>query len=116
MERAESAAYIIPGVAAEGEPPGRLPVRPVFIEVNPVKKPARKHAVICSTCNVREFCLPGGLEAHDLRRIDDLIYNRRRLKRGEALYQAGSESKAVYAIRSGTFKTSLRVGADGRQQ
>ena len=40
---------------------------------------------------------------------------RRRVKRGEALFNAGIEFSAVYAIRSGFFKTSVLDG-DGREQ
>jgi CRP/FNR family transcriptional regulator len=88
------------------------------IAIHPVEKrmPApRKHAASCSNCNVREFCLPAGLDAEDLRLIDNLVYARRRLKRGEALYQAGAEFNALYAIRSGSFKASLFDG-EGREQ
>src|SRR5574341_1020309 len=76
---------------------------------------ARKFEVTCSSCNLRELCLPAGLCAEDLERIENVVYARRRLKRGEALYQAGGEFSAVYAIRSGFFKTSL-VDHDGREQ
>jgi CRP/FNR family transcriptional regulator len=88
------------------------------IEIRPAEKrmpSARKHAASCSSCNLRELCLPSGLDADDLRRIDNLVYARRRLKRGEALYHAGAEFTALYAIRSGSFKTSL-FDAEGHEQ
>jgi CRP/FNR family transcriptional regulator len=88
------------------------------IAIHPVEKrmPApRKHAASCSSCNVRELCLPGALDDEDLRRIDNVVYARRRLKRGEALYHAGAEFNALYAIRSGSFKASLFDG-EGREQ
>ena len=74
-----------------------------------------KFEVTCSNCNLRELCLPGMLCAEDLARIENVVYARRRVKRGEALYQAGDEFGAIYAIRSGFFKTSL-VDGDGREQ
>jgi CRP/FNR family transcriptional regulator, anaerobic regulatory protein len=86
--------------------------------IQPIEKrmPApRKHAAGCSSCNLRELCLPSGLDADDLRRIDNLAYARRRVKRGEALYHAGAEFTALYAIRSGSFKTSL-FDAEGHEQ
>ena len=95
-----------------------MQVAAAVIAIHPVEKrmPApRKHAANCSSCNLRELCLPAGLEAEDLARIDNLVYARRRLKRGEALYQAGAEFNAIYAIRSGSFKASLLDG-DGREQ
>lgn len=75
----------------------------------------KKFAVTCSSCNLREMCLPAGLCAEDLARVDNVVYARRRLKRGEVLFQAGAAFGAVYAIRSGFFKSSL-LDADGREQ
>ena len=76
---------------------------------------AKKLEVTCSSCNLRELCLPAGLCAEDLERIENVVYARRRLKRGEALFNAGGSFSAVYAIRSGFFKTSL-LDHDGREQ
>jgi CRP/FNR family transcriptional regulator len=76
---------------------------------------AHKFQVTCSSCNLRELCLPAGLGAEDLERIENVVYARRRMKRGEPLFQAGGEFSAVYAIRSGFFKTSL-LDRDGREQ
>ena len=74
-----------------------------------------KFAVTCSSCNLRELCLPGALCAEELARVENVVYARRRLKRGEPLYKAGGEFNAIYAIRSGFFKTSL-VDGEGREQ
>jgi CRP/FNR family transcriptional regulator len=74
-----------------------------------------KFEVTCSSCNLRELCLPGALCAEDLARVENVVYARRRLKRGESLYKAGGEFNAIYAIRSGFFKTSL-VDGEGREQ
>jgi CRP/FNR family transcriptional regulator len=64
---------------------------------------------------MREFCLPKGLEGEDLARVEQLVYARRRLRRGEALFRAGDEFNAIYAIRSGFFKTTT-ISDDGREQ
>ena len=69
----------------------------------------------CSNCNLRELCLPLGLDDGELERLDDLIANRRRIKRGEPLYRAGEAFEAIYAIRSGFFKTDV-LTEDGRDQ
>ncbi|MEX2240450.1 MAG: fumarate/nitrate reduction transcriptional regulator Fnr [Burkholderiales bacterium] len=76
---------------------------------------SKKFEVTCSSCNLREMCLPAGLCAEDLERIENVVYARRRLKRGEPLFNAGDSFSAVYAIRSGFFKTSL-LDPDGREQ
>jgi len=75
----------------------------------------KKFEVTCSSCNLRELCLPQGLGATDIARFENVVYARRRIKRGEALFAAGDEFKAVYSVRSGFFKTSL-VDGEGREQ
>ena len=69
----------------------------------------------CSNCNLRELCLPYGLNPTELDRLDDLVSSRRRLKRGDYLYRAGEGFDAIYAIRSGFFKTDVLL-EDGRDQ
>ena len=69
----------------------------------------------CSNCNLRELCLPFGLEPNEMERLDTLVSNRRRLKRGEYLYRVGDTFDAIFAIRSGFFKTDVLI-EDGRDQ
>ena len=76
---------------------------------------AQKHEVNCSSCNLRELCLPGGVCMEDLEQVQNIVYARRRVKRGETIFGAGDEFAAVYAIRSGFFKTSV-VDGEGREQ
>ena len=75
----------------------------------------RKFEITCGSCNLREMCLPGGVCLDELQRVENIVYARRRVKRGEALFKAGDEFNSVYAIRSGFFKTSL-IDNDGRDQ
>ena len=82
--------------------------------VTPAATP-KKFEVTCSGCNMREMCLTQGMHAEDMERFENVVYARRRMKRGEALFAAGDEFKAIYAVRSGFFKTSLGDG-DGREQ
>ncbi len=70
---------------------------------------------VCSSCNLRELCLPFGLSLEELERLDDLISTRRRIKRGDHLYRVGDTFDAIYAIRSGFFKTDVLL-EDGREQ
>jgi len=76
---------------------------------------ARKFETTCASCNLRELCLPGALCAEDLARAENLVYARRRVKRGEPLFKSGAEFGAIYAIRSGFFKMSV-VDGEGREQ
>jgi len=76
---------------------------------------AHKHEVSCSSCNLRELCLPGGVCMEDLEQVQKIVYARRRIKRGESLFATGDEFTSIYAIRSGFFKTSV-VDGEGREQ
>ncbi|TXH87084.1 MAG: fumarate/nitrate reduction transcriptional regulator Fnr [Rhodoferax sp.] len=71
--------------------------------------------VACSNCNLRELCMPMGLSDSDLERIDDLVANRRKVARGEVLFQNGEPFSSLYAIRTGFFKTCVS-SEDGRDQ
>jgi len=71
--------------------------------------------VTCRSCNLRELCLPSGLSDADLQRIEKIVYVRRRIKRGETLFNAGEPFNSVYAVRVGFFKTSI-IDKDGREQ
>ncbi|MDO9610463.1 MAG: fumarate/nitrate reduction transcriptional regulator Fnr [Serpentinimonas sp.] len=71
--------------------------------------------VACSSCNLRELCLPMGLSAPEMLRLEDVVSNRRRVKRGAALFTVGEPFTALYAVRSGFFKTCV-TSIDGRDQ
>lgn len=71
--------------------------------------------VACSSCNLRELCLPMGLNTSELEKLDSVISSRRRVKRGTALFSVGEKFTSLYAVRSGFFKTCITT-ADGRDQ
>jgi CRP/FNR family transcriptional regulator len=75
----------------------------------------RRFETSCASCTSRELCIPGGTRSDDLPRIENLVYARRRVKRGEALFNAGDEFRAIYSVRSGFFKSSVTDG-EGREQ
>ncbi len=71
--------------------------------------------VACSNCNLRELCMPVGINDAELRRVDELVASRRSIKRGAALFHNGEPFTSLYAVRTGFFKTSLTT-EDGRDQ
>ena len=87
-----------------------LAIRPA----DTARAPASRQAQ-CSNCHLKDLCLPGGLDEPDLERLDHLHFGRRRVKAGETLYHAGDRFQFIYAVRTGTFKSSL-ILADGREQ
>ena len=72
--------------------------------------------VMCSTCNLREICLPIGLSRHDLEYVERrLVATQRKVPRGGRLYRAGDPFDSLFAVWTGFFKTCLST-ADGREQ
>ncbi|MBT0570664.1 fumarate/nitrate reduction transcriptional regulator Fnr [Curvibacter sp. CHRR-16] len=71
--------------------------------------------VACSNCNLRELCMPMGLNPDELDKIDDLVASRRKVKRGTPLFRNGERFTNLYAIRTGFFKTCV-ASEDGRDQ
>ena len=71
--------------------------------------------VACSSCNLRELCLPMGMSNDQLERLDDLVAQRRTVARSETLFHAGDTFESLYAVRTGFFKTCV-ASEDGREQ
>jgi len=69
----------------------------------------------CSNCNLRGLCLPVGLSASDMDRLDALVAMRRTLRRGDSLFLRGDTFASIYAVRSGFFKTTVSTEG-GRDQ
>ncbi len=93
-------------------PLGTMPPSPhkAHVPMNPL---AIK--VACSNCNLRELCMPVGLNEEQLKRIDEVVAIRRKIKRGAALFRNGETFTSLYAIRTGFFKTCVAT-EDGRDQ
>ena len=69
----------------------------------------------CSTCSLRELCLPVGLNDDEMEKLDGLVFTRRPVKRGDYLFRVGEGFDSLYAARTGFFKTKLLL-EDGREQ
>ncbi len=73
------------------------------------------HKVACSDCTLFQLCLPVGMDASDLARLDGIIQRRRPLQRGEFAFRMGEDFHSIYAVRSGSVKTFI-LTEDGREQ
>lgn len=69
----------------------------------------------CSSCNLRELCLPVSMPDDQLDQLDDLVASRRKVARGDTLFRTGDAFQSLFAVRTGFFKTCLSA-ADGRDQ
>ena len=81
-------------------------------EASPINLHQLKTA--CSSCSLRELCLPMGLSREEVEQLDRLVSARRRFKRTENLYRIGDPFGSIYAVRSGFFKSSV-LAEDGRE-
>jgi len=77
--------------------------------------PLQAVKIACSSCCLREACLPLGLTPGEVQQVDALIVHGKGVKKGESLYRAGDPFVALYATRVGSFKTTVLV-KDGREQ
>ncbi len=71
--------------------------------------------VACSSCNLRELCLPVGMSNDQLERLDDMVATRRSVPRGDMLFRSGDDFVSLFAVRAGFFKTCV-TSEDGRDQ
>lgn len=71
--------------------------------------------VACSSCNLRELCMPVGLTDADMQRIEEVVATRRKVPKGMHLFHNGEPFNALFAIRTGFFKTCVS-SEDGRDQ
>ncbi len=69
----------------------------------------------CSTCSLRHLCLPLGLDQDDIKRLDEVITQRRKVSAGQHLFRVGDAFRSLAAVRAGFFKV-YELGADGREQ
>ena len=84
-------------------------------EAPATRAPVAQGKTQCSSCHLRELCLPAGMGEIDLTRLDGLAFTRRRIAAGDTLYREGDRFQYIYAVRSGTLKSSLAL-SDGREQ
>ncbi|CAI8953539.1 MULTISPECIES: fumarate/nitrate reduction transcriptional regulator Fnr [unclassified Pseudomonas] len=69
---------------------------------------ALKHAepLHCQSCKLAALCLPLALNSQDISALNEIIKRERPLRKGDYLFHQGDPFTSIYAIRSGTLKTS----------
>ena len=71
--------------------------------------------VECASCGLANLCIPHGLTPEELVNLDSIVKTKRKMERDEILYHAGDEITPIYAISTGSFKTSI-TSEDGAEQ
>ncbi len=62
-------------------------------------------SINCQDCGFSQLCLPFSLNDHELDKLDDIIQRKRPAHKGDYLFEAGTPLHALYAVRTGSFKT-----------
>ncbi|WP_021023202.1 FNR family transcription factor [Salinivibrio costicola] len=62
-------------------------------------------AIHCQDCSISQLCIPFSLNEQELDQLDSIIERKKPIQKGQELFKAGDNLRALYAIRSGTVKT-----------
>ncbi|WP_296225650.1 helix-turn-helix domain-containing protein [Ralstonia sp. UBA689] len=59
----------------------------------------------CANCMMHWACITGAVPSTQRERVERMVHTWRKVGKGEALFRAGDTFHALYAVRSGSFKT-----------
>lgn len=76
---------------------------------------SKQHKISCESCSLSELCLPRGLSADELAKLDSHIERPKKLDPNTQIYKPGDNFFGFYAVRSGGVKTYL-TKKTGEQQ
>jgi CRP/FNR family transcriptional regulator len=68
----------------------------------------------CSKCAMSQICLPLGIAKTDVELLENLIQSSETLQANDAIFRQGERFSKVYAVKSGTFKSS-RIDEQGNE-
>jgi CRP/FNR family transcriptional regulator len=71
--------------------------------------------VACKSCTLSQLCLPMGLCAEDVERLDSIVKRSRPLHRGDHLFRGGERFRSLYVVKTGLVKTYAPSEEGGEQ-
>ena len=69
----------------------------------------------CSTCSLKDLCLPVALSTNDLDKLDNIIKRGRPIPKGGVVFRQGDQFESIFAVRTGTVKT-YTTNPNGEEQ
>ena len=63
----------------------------------------------CLGCSARRHCLPAGMNEEEALCLRTVTIGRRRVRKGQAIYREGDRFLFMYAVRFGTFKSTVTL-------
>lgn len=74
-----------------------------------------KMKLSCQDCTLTELCLPRGLDINDVEKFETVVGQKPPVGRGESIYRTGDSFKSLFAVKSGSVKTTM-IPPDGEEQ
>ena len=72
-------------------------------------------AISCNNFSISQLCLPFSLNGQEMDKLDEIIERKKPLHKGDYLFESGAPLQAIYAVRSGSFK-SYTLSEQGDEQ
>ncbi len=71
--------------------------------------------IACRSCTLSSLCLPMGLEAEDVEKLDTIVKRSRPLHRGDLLFRNNDPFHSIFVVKTGSVKT-YAPSEDGSEQ
>ncbi|WP_339689413.1 FNR family transcription factor [uncultured Pseudoalteromonas sp.] len=71
--------------------------------------------ISCNDCSISQLCLPFTLNGQEMDKLDEIIERKKPLHKGDFLFESGAPLNAIFAVRSGSFK-SYTLSEQGDEQ
>ncbi|MFP2767831.1 FNR family transcription factor [Oceanisphaera sp. KMM 10153] len=84
-------------------------------QIKTTKTATSSCAIHCQDCSISQLCIPLGLNSDELDELDNIIERKKPIQKGQQLFKAGEELRALYAIRAGSIK-SYTITEQGDEQ
>lgn len=72
-------------------------------------------SISCESCSLNNVCLPSGLSEDEISQLEISVDKTIKVKKKDALYRSMDKIDGIYAIKSGSLKTSIS-NEDGQEQ
>ena len=72
-------------------------------------------SIHCQNCSFSHLCLPVALNKTEIESLDDIVERKKPLHKNDKLIRSGDSFTALYAVRSGSFKSFVSA-KDGEEQ
>ena len=69
----------------------------------------------CGQCSLQQLCLPAGIDAAELPRLEEIVRRKRPVERGGRLFRFGEALSSIYVASEGAFKT-VTLSESGEEQ